>query len=64
MCYGIDQRADVKDVGIPVVSIDSEMESVDAVIVTPIAEFDKIRETLRKKGVKAGQMICLDEILS
>ena len=50
--------------GIPVVSIDSEMESVDAVIVTPIAEFDKIRETLRKKGVKAGQMICLDEILS
>ena len=64
VCYGIDQRADVKDVGIPVVSIDSEMESVDAVIVTPIAEFDKIRETLREKGVKAGQMICLDEILS
>lgn len=63
VCYGIDKRADVKNVGIPVVSIDSEMETVDAVIVTPIAEFDNICEMLREKGMKARQMICLKELL-
>lgn len=64
VCYGIDKRADVKDVGIPVVNVNSEMEAVDAVIVTPIVEFDKICEILKEKGIRADQMICLDELIS
>lgn len=63
VCYGIDMRADVKDVGIPVVNPDSELGAVDAVIVTPVAEFEGIREMLKRKGFGIGQILCLNEIL-
>lgn len=63
VCYGIDIRPDVKNVGIPVMSIESEMQSVDAVIVTPIAEFESIFRILKVKMPFVEQVLCLNEIL-
>lgn len=61
--YGIDARADVKSVSIPVFSIDSGIQPVDAVIVTPIFDFDNICQMLMEKKTFACQIIGLDKIL-
>ena len=59
--YGIDQKADERYSDIDVVSPDSEMPNVDAVVVTAITFFDEIEEKL------SGKMDCpilsLEDIL-
>lgn len=44
--YGIDQNADFIDSDMEIVTMDDKLESVDAVIVTPIFFFDEIEEKL------------------
>ena len=47
--YGIDQNADTADIDIEVHRPSDKLDSVDAVIVTPIFYFDQIKEQLQKK---------------
>lgn len=47
--YGIDQNADFIETDMEIVTMDDKLESVDAVIVTPIFFFDEIKEKLSKK---------------
>lgn len=47
--YGIDKNPESIHVNIPMLSADSELEPVDAVIVTPIYYFQEIRESLETK---------------
>lgn len=54
--YGLD--------GIPAIGLDdiSSQEKVDAIIVTPVYDFDKIEEELGDKGVKAD-IVSLEDII-
>lgn len=47
--YGIDKKAENIYSEIPVVTMDDELEEVDAVVVTAITFFDEIAEKLEKK---------------
>ena len=47
--YVIDKNAGEIFLEIPVITPDSEFESVDAVIVTPFLQFEPIKEMLRRK---------------
>lgn len=47
--YGIDKNADSIYADIDVVSMDSELKKVDAIVVTAITYFDEIEEKLSKK---------------
>lgn len=47
--YGIDRMASIMEGEFPIYSLDEKLPNVDAIIVTVIAEFDQIRETLEKK---------------
>lgn len=47
--YGIDRKPESVNVDIPMVFPDSDLEIVDAVIVTPVFYFEVIRESLEKK---------------
>lgn len=47
--YGIDQRAGSIYADVDIISIESELEPVDAVVVTAITFFDEIEEKLREK---------------
>lgn len=49
IAYGIDKKADLIYADVDVVSIDDDMEPVDAVVVTAITFFDEIKEKLSKK---------------
>lgn len=59
--YGIDKRAERMYADLKMVSVEADLEEVDAVIVTAIAFFDEIEETLSRK-LKCP-IICLSEIL-
>lgn len=59
--YGIDQRAGSLFFEFDIVSPDSKMENVDAVVVTPIKSFDEIKTKLSAK-VKCP-IIMLEDIL-
>lgn len=47
--YGIDRNADQIYAGIPIVMPDSDLEKVDAVVVTSIHFFEEIKELLNTK---------------
>lgn len=47
--YGIDQAADRMRFPFQVLKADEDLSDVDVIIVTPVLEFDNIREKLRKK---------------
>ena len=47
--YGIDQKADRIYANVNLVTIDDNLEEVDAVIVTAITFFDEIKENLSEK---------------
>lgn len=47
--YGIDQRADSIYADVNIVSVEGELELVDAVVVTAITFFDEIEEKLSEK---------------
>lgn len=49
VAYGIDQKADERYSDVDIVSPDDELQSVDAIVVTPITFFDEIEEKLSKK---------------
>lgn len=59
--YGIDQNITEVLSGIPVVTPDSVMECVDAIIVTPIVSFNEIKQQLEKKT--NCPIISLEDIL-
>lgn len=59
--YAIDQKRDGIYVDVDVVSMDEELEKVDAIIVTPITSFHDIYEKLSRKV--DDQIISLDEII-
>lgn len=60
--YGIDQRANEMDSDIKIVSPDDFLESVDAVIITPILNTDLIENILSQK--LSCQIISLEDILN
>lgn len=47
--YGIDRNADNIYAEVDVVSVEDELEKVDAIVVTPIKFFDEIEEKLSEK---------------
>lgn len=47
--YGIDQNVKEVLAGIDIVTPDSELETVDAIIITPILSFHEIKQQLEKK---------------
>ncbi|KAI4450836.1 hypothetical protein C823_005373 [Eubacterium plexicaudatum ASF492] len=47
--YGIDKKTSALNVELEVVSVDSELEEVDAVVVTAITYFDDIEKALSAK---------------
>lgn len=49
VAYGIDQKADERYSDVDIVSPDDELQSVDAIVVTPITFFNEIEEKLSKK---------------
>lgn len=49
VCYGIDKNADSIYADIDVVTLDDNLEEVDAVVVTAITFFDEIEEELSEK---------------
>lgn len=49
VAYGIDQNADSIYADVDVVTIEDDLEEVDAVVVTAITFFDEIREKLSEK---------------
>lgn len=49
IAYGIDQKAGSIYADVEIVSVDSVLKPVDAVVVTAITFFDEIEETLREK---------------
>lgn len=49
VAYGIDRNADSLYADVDIVSMDDDLEEVDAIIVTAITFFDEIEETLSKK---------------
>jgi hypothetical protein len=49
VAYGIDQKADSIYADVDVVSVDDELEDVDAIVVTAITFFDEIEDRLSKK---------------
>ena len=59
--YGIDQKADTKYSVIDIVSVDDELEPVDAVVVTAITFFDEIEDKLSEKVDCA--IVSLEDIL-
>lgn len=51
--YGIDKNAKSLNISnLKIVSVDDSLETVDAVIVTPLQYYNEIEETLIKKGIK------------
>lgn len=59
--YCIDKNADAISASYPLVSLDKEMQPVDAVIVTITNEFRTITDLLREKGL--NNCISLEEII-
>lgn len=49
VAYGIDRNADSLYADVDIVSMDNDLEEVDAIIVTAVTFFDEIEETLSKK---------------
>lgn len=60
--YGIDQYYDEKKEEFPVYSIENKKENVDAIIVTPIADYENIETKLRK--YHSCKIFSLLEVLS
>lgn len=61
VAYAIDKNADSIYAGVDVMSMDDELESVDAVVVTAITFFDEIEENLSEK--MDCPIISLEDIL-
>ena len=59
--YAIDQNRDGIYVDVDVISLDEELEKVDAIIVTPITSFQNIKEMLSEKV--DYRIISLEEII-
>lgn len=59
--YGIDKKADSLFSAIKLISLEDELEDVDAIIVTAITFFDEIEEKLSKKV--SCPIISLEDIL-
>ncbi len=61
VAYGIDQNADMIYADVDVVTVEDNLEEVDAVVVTAITFFDEIEEMLA--GKVSCQIISLEDIL-
>lgn len=61
IAYGIDQKADSIYSDIDVISVDDDLQEVDAVVVTAISFFDEIEEKLSEK--LDCPILSLEEIL-
>lgn len=61
VAYGIDKKAGTMDTGLRTVSLEDELEDVDAVVVTAITFFYEIEETLSAK--MKCPVISLEDIL-
>lgn len=61
VAYGIDKNADSIYADVDIVSMEDELEEVDAIVVTAITFFDEIEEKLSKKVV--CPIISLEDIL-
>ncbi|MDE7324009.1 MAG: hypothetical protein K2N73_15110 [Lachnospiraceae bacterium] len=61
VAYGIDKKADSVYSDVDIVSMEDELEAVDAVVVTAITFFDEIEEQLSRK-IKCP-IISLEDIL-
>lgn len=59
--YGIDRNAGEIYADVDVVSVDEELEDVDAIVVTAVTFFDEIEEQLEKKV--ACPIVSLEDIL-
>ena len=59
--YAIDSRADVKDIGIPVIQPEKTGGSVDAIIVTPVFDYGSIRNKIKEKY--SCRIMSIEEIL-
>lgn len=62
VAYGIDRNADSLYADVDIVSMDDELEEVDAIIVTAITFFDEIEEKLSEKMMDCP-IISLEDIL-
>ena len=60
--YGIDRNANISNNLINILTSDDKLPPVDVVVVTPVLEFDMVKEELCNK-VKAS-FISLEEILN
>lgn len=49
VAYGIDKRADSFNSEVDIITLDEELEEVDAIVVTAITFFDEIADTLEAK---------------
>lgn len=61
VAYGIDKNEDVVSRDVELVTPEDELQSVDAIVVTPIFFFDSIKEMLEKKT--GADILSLEEIL-
>lgn len=61
VAYGIDQKADTIYADIDIVSMEGELDEVDAIVVTAITFFDEIEEKLSEKV--SCPIISLEDIL-
>ena len=61
IAYGIDQNADGIYTDVEIVSVDNDLEDVDAIVVTAITFFDEIEEKLSAK--MSCPIISLEDIL-
>lgn len=61
VAYGIDQKADTIYADINIVSMEGELDEVDAIVVTAITFFDEIEEKLSEKV--SCPIISLEDIL-
>lgn len=61
VAYGIDQKAGTLYADVDIVSMDNDLEPVDAVVVTAITFFDEIEEKLSEKV--SCPIISLEDIL-
>lgn len=59
--YGIDKNADSMYIDVDVLTIEDDLESVDAIVVTAITFFDEIEEKLSEK--MDCPIISLEDIL-
>lgn len=59
--YGIDKRADIMYGKMPIITLDAELQEVDAIVVTAVCDYEDIKKALLKK-VKCP-IVSLEEVV-